>query len=1394
MSKEMITTACPSCGKTFELPADLLGNKGRCDACDTKFIIEEVKATKKATTKIVQSTISEKQKTFHEKSEYTRKKKAAPTPAPAPVAKKSRAGALLTVLMLAAAGGGGYYYWAQQQKAKGGATPVTTGNGEALVEGGDAVVEGQPTGLTPLDETFPVHYKFKEIDISQYQKRYPNVHMGWLPSKVEQAAEAMSWGHHLGPIGVRVRSHTPELTRRAAFAANVPDCLRSKSGQLALTAAEVVSIAPGSPADGHLQVGDFIVGIEGEMLKSGEKYRPDWKIMHKARRELQLMLGDKLDEAQGRGDVRLTVLRYPSEQVEAFEKTIRQAGGRQDTGRIPVQAGDEIHLIVDPNGKNHNDHVSWLNPKLSGGSGTLELADESKATPAQATTGWGKVIYGKDLQGKVLSGKGISVHAASRVVFKVPAGYTSFSSGVQVTHGRGDAIAKVVVVKKRQALPVVRKEIWQGKGGGKNVGIQEFDVELPGNGHLTIETHKFDSSIHGDGAIWLDLELEGDYGTKKLFDIKWEHARAGYGRPGLVTDKPTKFGGKEYAQSLLLHSHGEAKWQLPEGTKRVRGKFSGTSYGKVQPRLYFTNEALPLQGIHKDKLVELRFPIGKVGSYSETYPKDCVKTATTAKRHTEWLAAQQRPDGSWPRLAGYTGDGWDTAFCALALMSCGDSKYDEQVKKSAYRIAYENSPSDWTAERAMRLIFLCEYYLRYKDEKILAGIQNAYHQVVATCKTDFMAGHKVNGFGYGIAGQHYGTGHLALALAMASRTPINVDKALVDGVIRHAGEVCVNGTYAYGRGRRMSRNESRRHGGGHAMSGPGLLGVLIGGGHQYAVKEYMERCEASLGDGDNSHATSSLAYIFSSLAMAAADEDVFLKHMQSFKYKMTIDDCWEGGFLKSAFPMDFQGGEGVTSNWIRSAGYVLVLNALKHNLAITGKKEFFNPSPLQTTPVSEWGGQVYSYYFRNWCLAKELLGDRAPGILSLGIKRISELERDLSLVPNTKAIVLELAPRIVKVIAADKSLTELQRAYAIELVTGLDFKIVTSASDSKQMVDLNVCLPLQELNWRDEDKAKMHEHSPFKLKANVQFTGENFTQPMNFVIDGAKGFNLERGNRRQKMSRPFKDKSKTLFSGSAQISYTIGDTQVSYTRPIKYNDNGTPRRRGINTTNMRRFKLKLKVAPRAYYQSQPLLVAGHAFDWMYPAETMIKVTPPQAGNIAIHEGDEVLVEVASENMICGWMFGYEFDRMNQVTVLKPKGFTNVTGTVRGDIGLLHDFDNKTQCGLSLVKGRAVMEYDFGQPVTANGLDIQLNRGGMVRIWYKKGENWVPLLWDNFTPHTGYNPRFADTTAQRWRVEIQHSRSNQVQTLRFYHNTNRIAPQPAAVQAQDTKLLPSIPAK
>ncbi|MFR1412145.1 MAG: hypothetical protein ACLSUW_07450 [Akkermansia sp.] len=77
---------------------------------------------------------------------------------------------------------------------------------------------------------------------------------------------------------------------------------------------------------------------------------------------------------------------------------------------------------------------------------------------------------------------------------------------------------------------------------------------------------------------------------------------------------------------------------------------------------------------------------------------------------SEWLAAQQREDGSWERPGGYCGNHYDTGWAGLALMATGNPKYDPSLKKRL-----STSPSVPAVGRPQAsAIFLCEYRLRYR--------------------------------------------------------------------------------------------------------------------------------------------------------------------------------------------------------------------------------------------------------------------------------------------------------------------------------------------------------------------------------------------------------------------------------------------------------------------------------------------------------------------------------------------------------------------------------------------------------------------------------------------------------------------------------------------------------
>ena len=108
----------------------------------------------------------------------------------------------------------------------------------------------------------------------------------------------------------------------------------------------------------------------------------------------------------------------------------------------------------------------------------------------------------------------------------------------------------------------------------------------------------------------------------------------------------------------------------------------------------------------------------------------------------------------------------------------------------------------------------------------------------------------------------------------------------------------------------------------------------------------------------------------------------------------------------------------------------------------------------------------------------------------------------------------QLAPELIRSIAADKSLDAMQRAYAIELICGLNFQISTEIKGGKQAVDLQVYLPLQQLNWLEKDKESFFASSPFHLTADVIIQGENLNKPIEFKVSSLKGFNFDMGSRK----------------------------------------------------------------------------------------------------------------------------------------------------------------------------------------------------------------------------------------------------------------------------------------
>jgi hypothetical protein len=107
--------------------------------------------------------------------------------------------------------------------------------------------------------------------------------------------------------------------------------------------------------------------------------------------------------------------------------------GEQSTSvKVNIEGVKKLYLVVTDGGNGrHWDHADWIEPRLTGNKGTLNLTDVKWVN---ASSGWETVKINKSIAGNklIVDGKeyenGIGTHANSIIEFNIPEGYDTFSS------------------------------------------------------------------------------------------------------------------------------------------------------------------------------------------------------------------------------------------------------------------------------------------------------------------------------------------------------------------------------------------------------------------------------------------------------------------------------------------------------------------------------------------------------------------------------------------------------------------------------------------------------------------------------------------------------------------------------------------------------------------------------------------------------------------------------------------------------------------------------------------------------------------------------------------------------------------------------------------------------
>jgi len=461
------------------------------------------------------------------------------------------------------------------------------------------------------------------------------------------------------------------------------------------------------------------------------------------------------------------------------------------------------------------------------------------------------------------------------------------------------------------------------------------------------------------------------------------------------------------------------------------------------PAKVYTSQKIAFPKELQKFVQKVKIALPKIGQFGTNFDPQGEKAINYAKILAHRLAIQQEADGSW-KAKSYASPSFYTSACGLALMSTGDSQYDKHVRKAAHYVAYGPNEDKWTYSNGMWVLFLSEYYLRTKDESILPGFKRIIARARLCVLNDYTAGHSIGKAGYGGSGYIGGGGVIALGFAAASHTPAMTadDKQLLDRMLQRIQEIAPHGKVPYGRGGKKLETDPSPGQGGSCGTGPYFLASLIRGGTYHFTSTAGKRySNAPWGSAENGHATQTLHFVWSMLSSANCSDDAYRDSMNAYLWKFTTLREYDGFINQNNYRTEYHNGDGVIGDpYWRTSGYLMILNAWKRNLAITGNPKYRSQSFKETAVMFHRDVATQNFYKRNWALVANVLGDKAPVSFDSTYQELKALRPDRQLGANLKKLIEGKAKLLIKEILNQAPISkDISNAQLCELLAGVGF-------------------------------------------------------------------------------------------------------------------------------------------------------------------------------------------------------------------------------------------------------------------------------------------------------------------------------------------------------------------
>ena len=1368
---DTIYFSCPECGEKFELPKESVGDKARCSNCQLKFIIPE---SGNSPERIIEESIQV------EKKEKQRV---------APVTKKSIP-PVAYILLLFLIGGGLAFFFINQKKKSTPKQRMLILNEDKLpgkTESTPTIVEKKtvqpektkdykpeikqvqsslPAGRVPIDtvlnkDTVTSSKKVKEKnnfnldkwkkkyikpDLKAWQNRNPSPWRSYQNATDPKCAE--TWYTNLGPIGVRTYMHDNAWKGKSAFKAIFPKVL-SDNQDLLVNCFEVLDVKKGGPAEGYLKKGDLIFEIEGEKLKTAEILV----------RSLEPHAGMLIDRAEGRGKIKLKIIRPPAWK-RVFVSKILKKGNLTQKIKINVSKASRIRLTVKAAGKSKDYTVlNWINPIFRGKSVTKKLVDlEWNA----AISGWKSVNKGKSVEGKKVLFDGdeisnaIGTHANSVIEYDIPKGSSTFSAVAQlaVDKNRDGVICeielqpKMSVINPKKEWRIVASKKFMNKSDKKEP--LNFTVPLKGQEKFAL----YADSCGGNGSDHLSFEnvqiknAKGE--VKRLDELVKLLSQNGYGRVDIDKKK----------NIWKIHAKCRFEFMVPPGTWTLTGTIKPGGRATIEAKVETIVKGRISKAIAK-YIKTVEFDIPQLGSFGPVFDPNSEKTKNVSKLMAAALASYQMPDGGWPKAPSYTTRGFHTAMCGLALMSTGDPIYKENIRKAAYYIANGcDITTDWNYPRGTMLIFLGEYYLRTRDKKILTALKFAVKKVKEGILADYTSGHKISGPGYGGCGWIGPGSNIACGLALADKCGVlnEKDKIVLDKMLERAQQLAPNGQIPYGRVGNRTTKIVKNHAG-SCMTGGYLSAALIRGGVEKFAKTVIKRYSTGpYRFSDGGHATQTMHFTWSGIITANCGYQAHVDNMSAFLWKFMTYREMDGLANKNNAAVEFHNGDGVIGEpfW-RSAGFIILLNGLKHNLAITGQRNLLANSLVKMPLVYCPDKRVQNYILRNWYLAESLFGTAPPKVFSDTLNAMIKIPASTKLGKTLMGLLNSRLPAVAKSIQILPELSKEKKSMIIRLISGIIFepsftKLKTTSKYTLSIKAVSIVDRFKKIFDKDDSYSNLETKGSFVISAKKR---SNLPQSLTakFTTNPKKGEHNS-GSCEVRMAG---EKPKVNFNVS--FKYKIAGAEISYTAPLDF---PLPENRGF-IPNMLSVKVKGTLITD-YFKGKAALSIMLDSGRVLGCETH-NMPPPVVYVLA---GTPCEFTLSPDSI---WAL-----RVIDIKKLEEKyrfaGKSKITladNMYSGSLDALTDFDPSTYITFKKSMKTCTLELDFEKPITVSSVYSNITQPG----WWIQNELVVEAYVNGKWKQIGVgnstilNP-IVITTSKKFRVTFKSNnlKDRQLKELHF----------------------------